>query len=51
MKPLCERIRHLDHFEAPSFPGEMAVTINFEEIDFGTELTIVQPGIPDAMPY
>lgn len=45
-----ERIRHTDQFDDPSLPGEMQVTISLRKVLCGTELTIVQEGIPPAIP-
>lgn len=44
------RIRHTDRFDDPSLPGEMQVTISLEPVSCGTELSIVQEGIPEAIP-
>ena len=45
-----ERIRHTDRFDDPNLPGEMQVTITLKKVSVGTELTIVQEGIPDLIP-
>lgn len=45
-----ERLRYTDRFDDPNLPGEMHVTVNLKKIPFGTELTIVQEGIPDVIP-
>jgi len=45
-----ERIRYTDKFENPNLPGEMITTITFKKVFCGTELNIVQEGIPDAIP-
>jgi uncharacterized protein YndB with AHSA1/START domain len=45
-----ERIRHTDKFDDPSLPGEMQVTITLNEVSCGTELNIVQEGVPAAIP-
>jgi uncharacterized protein YndB with AHSA1/START domain len=45
-----ERIRHSDRFDDPNLPGEMQVTINLKKVLVGTELSIVQEGIPDVIP-
>ena len=45
-----ERIRHTDAFDDPNLPGEMQVTVNLKKVSVGTDLTIVQEGIPDAIP-
>jgi uncharacterized protein YndB with AHSA1/START domain len=45
-----ERIRHTDKFDDPSLPGEMQVTITLKKVFCGTELSVVQEGIPDLIP-
>lgn len=45
-----ERIRHTDVFEAPGLPGTMHVTATFRKVVCGTEVNIVQEGIPDVIP-
>jgi uncharacterized protein YndB with AHSA1/START domain len=45
-----ERIRHTDTFDSPGLPGEMNVTITLRKVLCGTELNIVQEGIPAAIP-
>lgn len=45
-----ERIRHDDRFEDPNLPGTMITTITFTAVSVGTELHVVQEGIPDAIP-
>ena len=45
-----ERIRYTDQFEDPALPGEMQVTVSLRKVICGTELTIVQEGIPSAIP-
>jgi uncharacterized protein YndB with AHSA1/START domain len=45
-----ERIRHTDKFDDPNLPGEMQVTITLAKVSCGTELNIVQAGIPDVIP-
>lgn len=45
-----ERIRHTDKFDDPNLPGEMQVTISLKKVSCGTELNIVQEGIPDVIP-
>ncbi|MBC7853589.1 MAG: SRPBCC family protein [Pirellulaceae bacterium] len=45
-----ERIRHTDKFDDPNLPGEMQVTITLKKVSCGTELNIVQEGIPDVIP-
>jgi uncharacterized protein YndB with AHSA1/START domain len=45
-----ERIRHTDKFDDPNLPGEMQTTISLKKVFFGTEMNIVQEGIPAAIP-
>ena len=45
-----ERIRHTDRFETPDLPGEMRTTITLKQVSCGTELTIVQEGLPEVIP-
>jgi uncharacterized protein YndB with AHSA1/START domain len=45
-----ERIRHSDRFDDPNLPGTMQVTVSFTKVFCGTELNIVQEGIPEAIP-
>lgn len=45
-----ERIRHTDRFEDTNLPGEMHTTISFKKVSIGTEVAIVQEGIPEAIP-
>jgi len=45
-----ERIRHTDKFDDPNLPGEMQVTVTLKAVSCGTELSIVQEGIPSAIP-
>lgn len=45
-----EKIRYTDKFDDPNLPGEMSVTITFKKVSVGTELNIVQEGVPDVIP-
>jgi len=45
-----ERIRYSDAFDDPNLPGEMNVTVTFKAVSVGTEMQVVQEGIPDAIP-
>jgi uncharacterized protein YndB with AHSA1/START domain len=46
-----ERIRYTDHFDDPNMPGTMAVTVTLKPLPFGgTELNVVQEGIPEMIP-
>ncbi len=44
------RICYTDKFDDPNMPGEMQVTIELRQVSVGTELKIVQAGIPDLIP-
>ena len=45
-----ERIRHTDRFDDPNLPGEMLTTVTLKKVFCGTELHVVQEGIPEAIP-
>ena len=45
-----ERIRWTDRFEDANLPGEMKVTVRLKQVSVGTEVNIVQEGIPDMIP-
>lgn len=45
-----ERIRYNDQFDDPSLPGQMNVTVTFKTVICGTELEVMQEGIPDMIP-
>lgn len=45
-----ERIRYTDKFDQPGPPGEMDVTVTFRKVACGTEVNIVQAGIPEMIP-
>lgn len=45
-----ELIRYTDRFDDPNLPGEITVTVALKSVAVGTELTIVQDGIPDVIP-
>jgi uncharacterized protein YndB with AHSA1/START domain len=49
MKP-NELIRYTDKFDDPNLPGEMQVTVSLKKVSCGTEVTIVQEGVPDVIP-
>ena len=44
------RIRYTDQFDDPTMPGPMEVTISFRETLAGTEVTVIQKGIPEQIP-
>ncbi len=45
-----ERIRNTDVFDDPNLPGEMVTTVSMRDVPCGTELDIVQEGIPEVIP-
>ena len=45
-----ERLRWTDRFDEPNLPGEMMVTVTLKKVSVGTEITIIQEGIPDVIP-
>lgn len=45
-----ERIRHTDTFDDPNLPGEMQTTVSLKKLSIGTEVNIIQDGIPEAIP-
>jgi uncharacterized protein YndB with AHSA1/START domain len=45
-----ERIVHTDAFDDPNLPGVMRTTISFKQVSCGTELTVVQEGVPEVIP-
>src|SRR3984893_17794011 len=45
-----ERLRYTDEFDDPNIPGQLQVTGNIQEVAVGTELNIVQEGVPDVIP-
>jgi uncharacterized protein YndB with AHSA1/START domain len=45
-----ERIRHTDRFDDPNLPGQMEVTVTLKPVSVGTDVTIVQDGVPDVIP-
>jgi uncharacterized protein YndB with AHSA1/START domain len=45
-----ERIRYTDQFEDPAMPGEIQVAVALRKVDCGTELQIVQEGLPSVIP-
>jgi len=44
------RLRYTDRFDDPNLPGEMVTTVTLTAVSCGTELAVVQEGIPDAIP-
>ena len=45
-----ERLRYTDRFDDPNLPGEMTTTVTLTRVSCGTELDVVQEGIPEAIP-
>jgi uncharacterized protein YndB with AHSA1/START domain len=45
-----ERIRYTDRFDDPNLPGEMMVTVTLKAVSCGTELSVVQEGVPAVIP-
>lgn len=45
-----ERLRYTDRFDDPNLPGEMPVTIALKKVSVGTEIEILQEGLPDVIP-
>ena len=45
-----ERLRYTDKFDDPNLPGQIQVTVTLKKVSLGTELNIVQEGLPDIIP-
>jgi uncharacterized protein YndB with AHSA1/START domain len=45
-----ERLRYTDKFDDPNLPGEIQVTVALKPVSCGTDVNIVQEGLPDAIP-
>jgi len=45
-----ERIRYTDRFDDANLPGEMQITVTLKKVSVGTELNIVQEGVPGVIP-
>ncbi len=45
-----ERLSYTDKFDDPNLPGTMTVTVTLKKVMVGTEMNVVQDGIPDAIP-
>lgn len=45
-----ERLVYTDKFDDPNLPGEMKVTVTLSAVSVGTEMTVVQEGLPDTIP-
>ena len=46
----AEKIRYSDKFDDPNLPGEMQTTVTLKQVSCGTEVNIVQEGLPEAIP-
>jgi uncharacterized protein YndB with AHSA1/START domain len=45
-----ERIRYTDKFDDPNLPGQMITTVELKKVPVGTELNVVQEGVPEVIP-
>jgi uncharacterized protein YndB with AHSA1/START domain len=45
-----ERLQYTEKFEDPNLPGEIRVTVTLKKVSVGTEVSIVQENLPDAIP-
>jgi uncharacterized protein YndB with AHSA1/START domain len=45
-----ELLRYTDRFDDPSLPGQMRTTVTFRQVSCGTELKVMQEGIPEMIP-
>ena len=45
-----QRLRYTDRFDDPNLPGEIQVTVTLKKVSVGTELNIVQEGLPAVIP-
>jgi len=45
-----ERLRYTDNFDDPNLAGEIQVTVILKKVSVGTEITIVQEGLPTVIP-
>jgi uncharacterized protein YndB with AHSA1/START domain len=45
-----ELIRYTDKFDDPNLPGQMQVVVSIKQVSCGSELTVVQEGIPEVIP-
>lgn len=44
-----ERLRYTDKFDDPNLPGEIQVTVALKKVSCGTEMNIIQEGLPDIL--
>lgn len=45
-----KRLIYTDKFDNPNLPGEMKTTVDFKKVSVGTEISIVQEGVPAVIP-
>jgi uncharacterized protein YndB with AHSA1/START domain len=45
-----EHLRYIDKFEDPNIPGQIQVTVTLKNVSVGTDLNVVQEGVPDVIP-
>ncbi len=45
-----EHIRYSDKFDDPNLPGEMITTVTIKQVSCGSDVTIIQEGVPDVIP-
>jgi len=45
-----QKIRYTDRFDGPNLPGEMQTTVTLRQMSCGTELNVVQEGLPETIP-
>jgi uncharacterized protein YndB with AHSA1/START domain len=45
-----ERLRYTDNFDDPSLPGEIQVTVDLKKVSLGTDISIIQEGLPSVIP-
>ena len=45
-----ERLRYTDKFDDPNLPGEIQMTVTLKKVSVGTELNILQEGVPAVIP-
>src|ERR1700732_2996498 len=48
--PPNESVRYTDKFDDPNLAGDIQVTVTLKKVSVGTELNVVQEGLPDAIP-
>jgi uncharacterized protein YndB with AHSA1/START domain len=45
-----QKLRYTDKFDDPNLPGEIVTTVTLREVSVGTEINVVQEGLPDVIP-